>query len=171
MMTAVHSAGSPRAFPINGVVLVGVCAAGKTTAREGLGATGIPARSVAQEHSMIKHLYRNGGPGRLVLLVASWETVHRRRQLAWNPDFYRTEWSRLEAARREADLILHTDNLSRQEVLDSIVRWWDVRAGLAPVWAQYPRWDGPMKAEIRQKLATGALLSTVVSEVERPGTL
>lgn len=165
-MIAGRSVDSPPAFPTSGVVLVGVCAAGKTTAREGLGRTGIRARSVAQEHSMVQHLYRQGGPGLLVLLVASWETVHHRRQLAWNPDFYRTEWLRLNSARRNADLILHTDNLTREAVLDAIVRWWDTRLGLTPIWSQYPTWGAPLKAEIRQKLTTGTSLRMALCEIE-----
>ncbi len=166
-MTAVRSADLPLAFPINGLILVGVCAAGKTTAKDGLKSSGIPARSVAQEHSMVKQLYRQGGMGLVVLLVASWETVHHRRQLAWNPDFYRTEWMRLQEARKEARLILHTDELSRKEVADAIIRWWDARLGLGPVWIGHPDWDGPKKATIRSKVAIGEPLQEVVAKVER----
>lgn len=166
-MTAVRSADLPPVSPINGLILVGVCAAGKTTAKEGFKSSGIPARSVAQEHSLVKHLYRQGGLGLVVLLVASWETVHRRRQLAWNPDFYRTEWMRLQEARKEAHLILHTDELSRGEVVDTIISWWDSRLGLGPVWSGHPYWNGTLKARIRSKLAVGESLSQVVAEGER----
>ncbi len=165
-MARLHSVDSSRASRINGVVLVGVCAAGKTTAREGLLASGIPARSVAQEHSLVPHLYRQKDQGLLVLLVASWETVHRRRELSWNPDFYRTEWFRLAAARQDADFILHTDPLSRHEVLDAIISWWDARLGLGSTWMRYPQWDHAMKTKIREKVAAGAGLREVLIEAE-----
>ena len=162
-MRIVRSADLPLASPINGLILVGVCAAGKTTTKEGLKPSGIPARSVAQEHSLVKHLYRQGGIGLVVVLVASWETVHHRRQLAWNPDFYRTEWTRLQEARQEAHLVLHTDELSRGEVVDAIIRWWDSRLGLDPVWFGHPEWDARRKATIRSRLAVGEPLGQVVA--------
>lgn len=166
-MTAVRSADLLPVSPINGLILVGVCAAGKTTAKDGLKHSGIPTRSVAQEHSLVKHLYRQGGMGLVVLLVASWETVHHRRQLAWNPDFYRTEWMRLQEARKEAHLILHTDHLSRREVADAIIGWWDSRLGLGPVWLLNPEWNDPFKAKIRSKLAVGEPLHEILARVDR----
>ncbi len=112
------------AFPTDGIVLVGVCAAGKTTVSRLLKARGIPAAVVAQEHSAVPGLYRRHGPRRVVLLCANWETVHRRRHLSWNPDFYQTEWHRLAQARQEAGFIVHTDALSAVAVTDLVAHWW-----------------------------------------------
>ena len=127
-MTKVPACASfKQAFPTDGIVLVGVCAAGKTTVSHLLRERGIPARVVAQEHSTVPELYRHGGDGWLVMLCADWQTVHRRRRLSWDPEFYHTEWIRLSQARQEAGLVIHTDMLSAQAVADVIAAWWQQR--------------------------------------------
>ncbi len=110
--------------------MVGVCASGKTTLFRELQGLGIPVRAVAQEHSLVPGLFRRQGSHPLVLLTADWETVHRRRRLAWEPAFYRTEWMRLEEARKEADLVVQTDYLTPRQVAEVVRRWWDGRMGL-----------------------------------------
>ncbi|MHB1953252.1 MAG: hypothetical protein ACYCOU_05840 [Sulfobacillus sp.] len=164
-MSQAHYESLRPAFPINGVVLVGVCASGKTTASQGLANYGIVSRAVAQEHSMVAGLYRKGGLGLVVLLVASWATVHRRRHLAWEPEFYRTEWMRLQGARKDAHLILHTDELNRKEVVDTIVRWWDQRLGLETLWLRYPHWRQAEQAHIRRAVASGVPLADAVKSL------
>ncbi len=119
--------GSTPAFPTESIVLVGVCASGKTTVSQLLKAQGIPVSVVAQEHSSVPGLYRRHGIRCVVVLCADWETVHRRRRLAWDPDFYRTEWYRLRQARKDAALIVHTDALSATEVADVVATWWHHR--------------------------------------------
>lgn len=117
---------SMPASPTRPLVLVGVCAAGKSTVSGLLAERGIEAKPVAQEHSRVQDLYRRTGTT-VVVLCATWETVHRRRQLAWDPGFYWTEWQRLAAARREAQLVVHTDWLTAEEVADCIARWYRER--------------------------------------------
>lgn len=136
------------ASPINPLVVVGVCAAGKTTLAQHLAKQGIIARPVAQEHSQVRELYRRSGD-LVVLLAASWDTVHRRRRLAWNPSFYEEEWHRLAKARQGAALILHTDWLTPQEVADSVTRWYDQQYGFALVWQRHPGLLGEEQAHIR----------------------
>ena len=138
------------AFPINGIVVVGVCASGKTTLFRQLEPVGIPVRPVAQEHSLVRGLFRRRGARPLVLLTADWETVHRRRQLAWDPGFYRTEWRRLEEARHEADLVVQTDYLTPQQVAEAVVRWWDQRMGLDRLTV-----DEALLVELRRRAALG----------------
>jgi len=53
------------------IVIVGVCAAGKTTLAENLKSIGYDAATVAQEHSYIPTLYRNTSPDVVVFLDAS----------------------------------------------------------------------------------------------------
>lgn len=121
------------AFPISPLVLVGVCAAGKSTLARNLHERGIDAKTVAQEHSRVQELYRRSG-SLVIVLVAGWATVHRRRQLAWNPDFYRAEWERLRGARQDAALILHTDWLSAAQVADRAAEWFDGYFGFDRLW-------------------------------------
>ncbi|NMP22514.1 hypothetical protein [Sulfobacillus harzensis] len=113
---------SMPASPTNPVVLVGVCAAGKTTVSHILEERGIVAKAVAQEHSQVPELYRRTG-STVVMLCASWRTVHQRRALSWDPAFYRTEWDRLRDARHHAGLIVHTDSLNPEQVADVIEDW------------------------------------------------
>ncbi|MCL5971374.1 MAG: hypothetical protein M1499_02285 [Firmicutes bacterium] len=150
-MMEVHYENSKPAFPTKGIVLVGVCASGKTTASQGLAKCGITARAVAQEHSMISNLYQRSGTGLVVVLVANWSTVHRRRRLAWERNFYRTEWNRLTRSRQDAKLILHTDSLTREEVVAAIVRWWDREMGLDRLWASHPEWSSVTRSEMRHQ--------------------
>jgi hypothetical protein len=109
------------------IVLVGVCASGKSTVAQLLQRQGLLARAVAQEHSRVPWLYAHLGPGWIVCLCANWETVHRRRPLAFAPDFYEREWLRIREARASAHLIIHTDYLTAPEVTDLIISWWPQR--------------------------------------------
>lgn len=128
-----HSDDFTPAFPISPLVLVGVCAAGKSTLAHNLDLRGIAAKPVAQEHSLVAELYRRTGSW-VVVLAANWDTVHHRRVLAWNPDFYRDEWDRIAGARRHASLIVHTDCLNPIEVADSVTQWFDRRFGFQALW-------------------------------------
>lgn len=167
-MTQAHYESFKPAFPTKGIVLVGVCASGKTTASQGLAKCGITARAVAQEHSMISNLYQRSGPGIVVVLVANWGTVHRRRRLAWERDFYRTEWNRLARARQDAKLILHTDALTREEVVAAIVRFWDREMGLDRLWASHPEWSPLERSEIRHQATIANSMPNVHSSAVLP---
>ena len=123
------------AFPISRLVLVGVCASGKSTLSRRLDERGIEARPVAQEHSGVQDLYRRQG-SLVILLAASWQTVHRRRKLSWDPQFYGVEWLRLRQARQDARLIVHTDSLSPDQVADVVTEWFDQWFGLDRWWRE-----------------------------------
>jgi len=141
----------PRVSHISPLVLVGVCAAGKSTVSRLLRDRGIEARPVAQEHSRVPDLYKRSGEW-AVLLVANWQSVHRRRQLSWDLDFYRVEWDRLSVARRDAKLIVHTDWLLPEQVADYIMDWFDRYTGLDRLWDQHPDWPHDQKVAIRGKV-------------------
>lgn len=125
----------PRAFPINGVVLVGVCAAGKSTVSQVLADYGIVAQSVAQEHSAVPTLFRRKGNHPVILLAADFATVRRRRRVSWTRQHYIQQWLSLRAAREAASLVVRTDPLSPARVAGVIVQWFDQRAGLDKLWA------------------------------------
>ena len=61
------------------IVVVGVCASGKTTLVEGLRARGYRARSVALEHSNVPRLWTYHDPDFLVVLDCSLDTIRKRR--------------------------------------------------------------------------------------------
>lgn len=132
-MTTLHSDSFMPASPIKPLVLVGVCASGKTTVSAALKAHGISAHPVAQEHSRVPGLYRRSD-GLVVVLGATWETVHRRRKLSWNPAFYHEEWDRIREARRDAALIIHTDWLGASDVAARITGWFDRWFGFDGLW-------------------------------------
>ncbi len=146
-----HSDGFMPVFPIKPLVLVGVCAAGKTTVSGLLRNRGIIAKPVAQEHSRVPDLYKRTGDW-VVLLAATWETVHRRRRLSWDTSFYRTEWDRLGTARQEACLIVHTDWLTAEQVAQRVARWFDGKVGLDALWRRHPEYGEADRALLRAAL-------------------
>jgi ABC-type cobalamin/Fe3+-siderophores transport system ATPase subunit len=109
---------------MGGVVVVGPCAAGKTTLVRGLRPFGVPAAAVAQEHSQVHDLYRRRTPAAVVYLAASWPVVHARRPQSLGHPQYLSELERLTDARDAASLIVHTDGLSIREVRDLVLSWW-----------------------------------------------
>ncbi len=136
------------AFPISAVVIVGVCAAGKSTLASNLARAGIEAKPVAQEHSGVPELFRRTGET-VIVLVANWESVHKRRRLAWEPKFYQDEWDRLTMARQKARLIVHTDWLTAQEVANRVVYWFDEYYGFAQLWLSRPEINRSERVGIR----------------------
>lgn len=104
------------------IVVVGPCAAGKTTLVRGLHAQGFAAaRLVAQEHSTIRDLWAlHGRPDVLIYLDAQSETMNRRQGRSdWTEPLRAEQLARLERARRECDLYLSTDDLTIPEVLET----------------------------------------------------
>jgi ribose 1,5-bisphosphokinase PhnN len=106
------------------LVVVGPCAVGKTTLVNRLVARGISAQAVAQEHSAVTDLYARHQHGGLVYLTAEWPTIHARRPHSLGRPQYEGERTRLERARRAADLIVHTDGLDAAAVEALVVAWW-----------------------------------------------
>jgi len=111
---------STPAAPLIGIV--GPCGSGKSTLAARLGARGIRARAVAQEHSFVPAMWqRLTRPDRLVYLQASYDVCTQRRQLNWAVWEYAEQLRRLAHAFEHADLHVDTDRLTPDEVLAAVV--------------------------------------------------
>ncbi len=105
------------------VVIVGPCAAGKSTLRDRLLARGFTqVRVVAQEHSGVRDLWKmRGYPECLIFLDAEVQTANvRQNRSDWTAAAHAEQLSRLEHARLACHLYLPTDNLTPDEVADQV---------------------------------------------------
>jgi len=109
----------PTVSPL--IVVVGVCASGKTTLVEGLRARGYRARCVAQEHSNVPRLWALHDPDFLVVLDSNMDTIRKRRQVPWGEERLRAQRRRLAHARRHCNLYLPTDDLSVEEMIARVL--------------------------------------------------
>ena len=121
-----HSAGpDPPEAPMRDrrrIAVVGVCASGKTRLVDGLRALGYDARQVVQEHSYAPDMWqRMARPDVLILLEASLDTIKRRREASFGESYLAEQRRRLAHAAAHADLIIHTDELTPDQVLDRAV--------------------------------------------------
>ena len=108
------------------IVIVGPCAAGKTTLVRGLWAQGFAkARVVAQEHSGVSDLWKTRGqPDVLIYLDAKLDTIAVRQQRSdWTTDYLTEQQRRLQSARTACDVYLPTDDLTIEEVLEQVVHY------------------------------------------------
>jgi predicted ATPase len=106
------------------IVVVGPCAAGKTTLVNGLRERGFAsARLVAQEHSGVRDLWRRRGrPAALIYLDVQTAAMNLRQGRAdWTDEARVEQLLRLENARRECDFYLDTTSLSIPQVLEAVV--------------------------------------------------
>lgn len=108
------------------VVVMGVCASGKTTLVAGLAEAGICAWNVPQEHSFVRRLWEKQHPTAnvIVLLDASFETTVRRRPtIAYGPGLLDEQRRRLTPAREACHLFLPTDGLNIDQVRQTVLDW------------------------------------------------
>jgi len=104
--------------------VVGPCAAGKSTLVSRLVQLGYRARNIAQEHSYVPDMWqRLTQPDLLIFLEVSYENSLRRRTLDWTPREYQEQLHRLRHARLHANLILDTNPLDQDKVLQSVLNW------------------------------------------------
>ncbi len=102
--------------------LVGPCGAGKTTLARALRARGYTVRHIAQEHSHVPDMWRRlANPDMLIFLDVSFEVATKRRRLSWRKRDYLEQQRRLAHARQHADLVIHTDTLTPQQVLQQVL--------------------------------------------------
>ena len=87
------------------ILIVGVCASGKTTLGQGLRSLGYKVRTFAQEHSASRRLWQRLDPDYLIVLECSYETVRRRKQVTWGVNRYRRQLWLLAHAKAHADLV------------------------------------------------------------------
>lgn len=107
--------------PTGGIVIVGPCAAGKTTLAQGLRARGYAARQIAQEHSYVPDMWRRlSRPEVLIFLDASYATCTARKRLNWTPADYGEQRRRLAHAREHCHIYIDSDRLTPEEVLAAV---------------------------------------------------
>ena len=104
--------------------VVGPCGAGKTTLTKALDSLGYTTRHIAQEHSYVKDMWqRISNPDVLIFLQASFPVTSQRKgqTFRWSEADYNEQQQRLVHAREHADLLIDTDTLSIQEVLNQVL--------------------------------------------------
>ena len=105
------------------VVVVGVCASGKSELVRRLATRGIDAHAVAQEHSHVPELWRHqGDPDLLVYLQASTRAVRRRGRRNLDATALAEQRRRLAHARANAHLSVQTDHVSPDEIEAFVLR-------------------------------------------------
>ncbi len=118
---------------VNKPILIGVvgpCGAGKSTLTEALEARGYATRHIAQEHSYVKDMWKRlTNPDVLIFLQVSYAVSQTRRPMNWTEADYEEQQRRLAHALRHADLILDTDKLSFQEVLERVLIFLEKKTG------------------------------------------
>lgn len=101
--------------------VVGPCSAGKSTLIAKLGDRGYSAHHIAQEHSIVPDMWKRlDQPDVLIYLDVSYEVSMRRRPLDMSENEFAEQVNRLRHARKHADLCIHTDDLSPQEILKEV---------------------------------------------------
>ena len=105
------------------IVVVGPCAAGKSTLVTALRALGYDAHVSGQEHSEIATLWRHSQPDVLIALDADITAVCDRRGGSWPTWLHDLQVQRLADASRAADLVIDTTTLSPQTVVDRVVMY------------------------------------------------
>jgi GTPase SAR1 family protein len=100
------------------IVVVGPCAAGKSTLVRALRLHGHDAYACAQEHSEIEKLWNHQHPQVMIALSVDLESIRaRRRDGQWSRRVYESEVRRLRDAFQHADLVIDTSVNSANEVV------------------------------------------------------
>ncbi len=106
----------PASKPLVGVV--GPCGSGKSTLIAGLEGHGYKCRHIAQEHSHVQAMWQIiSKPDVLIYLHASFPISTARRKLVWLEQDHQEQLRRLTHAREHAGLVVNTDDLTPEQVL------------------------------------------------------
>ena len=105
------------------IVVVGPCAAGKSTLVSALRTLGYDAHVSGQEHSEIATLWRHSQPDVLIALDADISAVRDRRGGSWPEWLHDLQVQRLAGASRAADLAIDTTTLSTQAVFARVIAY------------------------------------------------
>jgi deoxyadenosine/deoxycytidine kinase len=98
--------------------IVGPCGSGKSTLISGLERYGYRCRHIAQEHSHVQAMWQIiSKPDLLIYLDASFPVSTARRRLDWQEKDYQEQLRRLAHAHEHAHLIIETDVLTPDQVL------------------------------------------------------
>jgi hypothetical protein len=114
---------SPAPTSSRKIVVVGPCAAGKSTLVAALRALGFDAHVSGQEHSEIATLWRRSNPDVLIALDVDIRAVRDRRGGSWPEWLHELQVKRLAVASRAADLAIDTTALEPQTVVDRVVAY------------------------------------------------
>lgn len=102
--------------------VVGPCGSGKSTLIAGLEKSGYACRHIAQEHSYVQAMWQIiSKPDILIYLNASFPVSTTRRKLNWREEDYSEQLRRLTHAREHAHLIVDTDDLTPEQVLQNVL--------------------------------------------------
>jgi len=102
--------------------IVGPCGAGKSTLTEGLEKNGYVCRHIAQEHSYVPAMWQIiAKPDILIYLNVSFPISTDRTKLNWQEKDYIEQLHRLSHAREHAHIIIETDDLTSEEVLQNVL--------------------------------------------------
>jgi len=103
---------------------VGPCGSGKTTLINALNNRGFLAKQISQEHSYVPDMWMKlSNPNVLIYLDVSYEQTLNRKNLNWTEKEYNKQVERLKHAYRNADLVLGTDQLSINCVLNQVLEF------------------------------------------------
>lgn len=105
------------------IVVVGPCAAGKSTLVSALRELGYDAHVSGQEHSEIAMLWQHSQPDVLIALEVDIRAVRDRRGGSWPEWLHDLQVRRLAAASRAANLSIDTTALSPQTVVDRVITY------------------------------------------------
>ena len=110
--------------------VVGPCASGKTTLIAGLNQHGYWGKHIAQEHSYIPDMWsRLTRPDVLIYLDVSYLVSLQRRDMNWTEKEFQEQVFRLRDAHDKADLVVPTDPLTPQQVLDRVLDYLENEVG------------------------------------------
>ncbi len=88
----------------------------------GLQARGYKPRHIAQEHSYVLDMWKRvTDPDVLIYLEVSYENTVLRKKLDWTVDEFTEESRRLRHALQNADLVIDTNPLTKEQVLEKAV--------------------------------------------------
>lgn len=104
------------------IAIVGPCAAGKTTLAQALQARGFDARQIAQEHSYVPSMWQKiTKPDILIYMDVSYAISMQRKRLNWTEAEFNEQLRRLEHACEHCDILIDTDTLNPEQVLQQIL--------------------------------------------------
>lgn len=111
------------------IVVVGPCAAGKSTLVSALRGLGYDAHVSGQEHSEIATLWQHSQPDVLIALDVDITAVRDRRGGSWPEWLHDLQVRRLADASLAADLAIDTTKLSTQAVVARVVAYLERQDG------------------------------------------
>ena len=104
--------------------VVGPCGSGKSTLIAGLEKRGYVCRHIAQEHSYVQAMWqRITKPDILIFLDASFPVSTARRKLTWQRTDHDEQYRRLAHARQHANVVIDTDALTPEQVLQKVLHF------------------------------------------------